>query len=118
MTKRTFTLMDGMDLSITLAIDTEILTPELAAHIVGFWSGGDEVLEISNDDVYEAVARFAAPRLWSYMMYDGFHAAGAVATLHEQEGWCIQGPTLGITIIRCDFPSINPIDLEVEEVKS
>lgn len=112
---RSFKLENGMDLSITLDIDTSILTPDYAHEIACFWASKDEVLAASDDDDYQAVARYAASRLWRYLL-DGHSEAGAVAILHEQEGWCLPGDSLGITIRDYDIPSFDAADYEVVEL--
>lgn len=109
-----YTITSGMDLSITLSIDKSVLTPEYAEEISSFWSGGADVLEASDGDHYEAVARWAAARLWFYLL-DGYHEAGAVAVLHEQEGWCIPGDSLGIKILRHEIPDLDPELFEVSK---
>lgn len=114
--KRTFKLECGMDLTPTLSIETDILTPQWAAEIARFWSNKDRLLDASDEDEYQAVARLAAPWLWDYMMHDGYHEQGALQELHKQEGWCIPGETLGITILDHDYPDMDPVYLEVEEI--
>lgn len=109
-----FTVMGGMDLSMQLSIDPTILTPEFASEIASFWSGGEAVLDASDGDRYEAVARWAASRLWFYLM-DGYNEAGAVSELHKQEGWCIPGDSLGIKILSHEIPDLSPEDFEVSK---
>lgn len=113
MSKRTFKLYHGFDFSITLEIDTAILTPQYANDMACFWGSHEEVCDASNGDDYEAVARYAAPRLWLYMMYYGYHAEGAVASLKEQEGWLSEGDWL--RVVDHEVPSLAAADLEVEE---
>ena len=113
MSKRTFKLDSGLDFSITLEIDTNILTPQFAHDMACFWSSHKEVRDAANGDDYEAVARYAAPRLWLYMMYDGYHEEGAVATLKEQDGWLSEGDW--IRVVDHDVPDLDPAYLEVEE---
>lgn len=113
---RVFKLESGLDLTIILAIDTEIITQQWAGEIARFWSSKDEVLAASDDDEYQAVARYAAQWLWGYLL-EGYTAEGAVLELHEQEGWCIPTPTLGVVIRDHDIPSMAAADLEVSEIQ-
>jgi hypothetical protein len=114
MSNRIFSLSSGMDLMIRLSIDTSVITPEWAREISQFWASKDEVLEASDDDVYQAVARYAAARLWWYLI-DGYNPEGAVKELHEQEGWCIPTETLGIKILDHDIPDMDPAYMDVDE---
>ena len=111
---RKFTLMAGMDLSITLVIDTDILDDGFAAEIAGFWSSKDDVMDASGGDPYQAVARYAAPWLWASLL-DGDSPASAIKQLHEQEGWCIPGDTLGIAIASYEIPDMDAAYLDVQE---
>lgn len=101
----TIKLDTGMDTSITLRIDTDVMTQKIAKDVVDFWSGGDEVLEASDGDVFEAVARFAAPRLLHHLN-DGWNENGAVAKLSQEEGW--PSPT-GISILDHELPDYDPV---------
>lgn len=113
--RRVFDLSSGFDLSIRLEIDTEVLTPEFAHEIARFWTNKDEVLEASDGDDYQAVARLAAPWLWGYLFED-FTLPGAVKELHEQEGWCIPGDSLGIRILDHDLPPMGAAYIDATEV--
>ncbi|MBN8922369.1 MAG: hypothetical protein BGP10_12320 [Rhodanobacter sp. 68-29] len=115
MAKRIFSLSAGMDLSILLSIDTDILTPKWAGEISRFWASKDEVLDASDGDEYQAVARYAAPRLWETLL-DGWNADWAVQELHKQEGWCIPTEKLGIEILDHEIPDMSAEYLEVEEM--
>lgn len=84
--KKRYRLESGMDISITLEIDTDKLGEPMAAEINGFWSGASDVLAASRDDVHQAVARRAAGPLLAHLL-DGYNEAGAVAQLGEAEGW-------------------------------
>ncbi|WP_182212398.1 DUF2528 family protein [Stenotrophomonas acidaminiphila] len=112
---RSFKIDNGMDLSITLDIDTSILTPDYAHETARFWASKDDVLAASDDDDYQAVARYAASDLWRYLI-DGYNEAGALRQLHEQEGWCYPGDSVGITIRDYEIPSFYAADHEVEEL--
>ncbi len=110
---RSFKVENGFDLSITLDIDTAILTPEYAHEVARFWSSKDEVLAASDNDDYQAVARYAASWLWGYLL-EGYNEAGALRHLHEQEGWCFPGDSLGITIRSYDAPEFDAAAYDVE----
>lgn len=115
MAERIFKIECGMDLMLKLSIDTDVLKPEWAKDISHFWITTKEVMDASDDDEYQAVARYAAPLLWGYLL-DGYSAQGVVEELHEQEGWCIPTATLGITILDHDIPDLSAEYLEVEEM--
>ena len=114
MSERIFSLSSGMDLTMRLSIDTDVITPEWAGEISRFWASKDEVLDASDGDEYQAVARYAAARLWWYLL-DGYNSEGAVRELHEQEGWCIPTDTLGIKILEHEIPDMDPAYMEVDE---
>ncbi len=114
---RSFQVDNGMDLQIILDIDTSILTPEYAHETARFWASKDEVLDASDGDDYQAVARYAASHLW-LLLLDGCSKTGAVAELHEQEGWCWPGDSLGITIRDYDIPSWDAANYDVVELVS
>lgn len=112
--KKKFKLDSGLDISITLEIDTDKMTMEIAKEINAFWSGADDVLRQSDDCFFQAVARRAAGPLLGFLM-DGYHAAGAVMHLSEQEGWP-DGDSIGITIIDHEIPDFSADTLDVEEL--
>lgn len=113
---RSFKIDNGFDLSITLDIDTAVLTPDYAHDVSHFWASKDEVLEASEGDDYQAVARYAASRLWGYLM-DGYNQEGAIKQLRKQEGWGWPGERFGITIRDHEVPSFDEEYYEVEEVE-
>lgn len=102
-----FQLESGMDVSITLEIDTDLMTKETATEINHFWSGAYDVLDASEGCVYQAVARRASGCLLSYLM-EGLSMAGAVRAL----GWSgiAHG---GISILSYDLPDLDPVSLDV-----
>lgn len=110
---RSFKIENGFDLSITLDIDTAVFTPDYARETARFWSSKDEVLEASDNDDYQAVARYAASWLWGYLL-EGYTVAGALTELHEQEGWCHPGGSVGISIRDYDVPGFGAAAYEVE----
>lgn len=112
---RSFKIENGMDLSIILDIDTTILTQDRARETARFWTSKDEVLDASDGDDYQAVARYAAGELWCFLI-EGLNEAGAVKKLHEQDGWCWPGDSLGITIRDHEVPGFDASLYEVEEL--
>ena len=112
--KKRYILTSGMDTSITLEIDTTKMTAEYAAEVNGFWSGAADVLDASDDDVFQAVARRAAARLLGYLM-DGYNEGGAVENLSEQEGWPDKD-SIGIKIIDHEIPDLDATLFDVEEL--
>ena len=111
--KRKFRLESGMDTSITLEIDTEKLTEPLANEINDFWAGSGEVLSASDGCAIQAVARRAAGPLIGFLMY-GYHEAGAVMQLSQQEGW--PSENIGITIVDHEIPDLDADMYDVEEI--
>lgn len=109
---KAFKFLAGMDISITLSVDTDVMTSEMAAEINAFWSGADEVLEAADGDVIEAVARRAAPRL-IHSLVEGWTQKHAVELLSDEEGW---PSNHGITIIDFDLPDWSAENLEVERL--
>ena len=75
------------------------------------------MLEASNGDEYQAVARYAAPQIWHSLM-EGWSVEFAVKDLHEQEGWCIPTETLGIEVIDHEIPDMSAEYLDVSEGES
>ena len=112
--KKRYLLTSGMDTSITLEIDTTKMTAEYAADVNGFWSGAEDVLDASDGDIFQAVARRAAGRLLGYLL-DGYNEPGAVETLSEQEGWPDKDH-IGITIIDHEIPDLDATLFDVEEL--
>lgn len=111
--KKKFKLESGMDISITLEIDTDKMTADLAKEINDFWNGSEDVLDASDGCIFQAVARRAAGPLLSFLM-DGYHETGAVMQLSEQEGW--PGENIGITIIDHEIPCFDSDSFDVEEI--
>lgn len=109
---KVFKLLAGMDISITLQVNTDVMTGEVAAEVNAFWSGADAVLEAAEGDVIEAVARRAAPRL-IHSLVDGWTKKHAVERLSDEEGWPSDH---GITIIDFDLPDWDAENLEVERL--
>jgi len=112
--KKRYKLESGMDTSITLEIDTDKITEASAHDINAFWSGAEEVLDASDGDVFQAVARRAAGPLLSYLL-DSYHERGAVAALARDEGW----PDVadgGLTIIDHEIALLGAEDFDVTAI--
>lgn len=112
--KRVFKVDAGFDFSLTLEIDTTIMTTELATEINEFWSCANDVLAASNGDVIEAVARRAMPRL-VFAMLNGSNETGALYELSREEGW---PKNHGISIKDYDMPDFSGTDLNVTELSA
>lgn len=103
--KKQFELIADNDTGITLEIDTDKMTAELAKEVNSFWSGAAHVLEASDGCVFQAVARRAAGALL-IMLIEGSSPEGAIKELSEREGW--PGGDMGITIIDHETPDLEP----------
>lgn len=103
--KKRFQLIADNDTSITLEIDTDKMTAELAKEVNNFWSGARYVLEASDGCVFQAVARRAASALL-VMLIEGSSWEGAIYELSEREGW--PGGDMGIAIIDHETPDLEP----------
>lgn len=112
--KRRLKFETGMDISVTIEVDYDVLTPGMAGEMVSFWSGGDEVLEASDGDVFVAAARFAAANLMRFLI-DGYNADGAIRELCKGEGWP-EKEMLGMSIVDSDIPDFDPSYLELDEL--
>lgn len=110
--KKIYKLSSGLDVSLTVEVDLEKLTPALAAEINDFWSGADDVLRAAGGDVVEAAVRRAFPSLISYA-FDGWNSLGMVSRLEEQEGWPGEGWG-GIRVLDVDIPDLDSDGIEVE----
>lgn len=112
--KKQYRLDSGMDISITLEIDTDQLDEATAAEINGFWAGADEVMRQSGGDVYQAVARRAAGELIKLLIC-GLSESGAVATLNSREGWP-GAKARWLRIVDADLPDLSAIEFSVAEI--
>lgn len=111
--KKRYRLESGMDTSITVEIDTDKIPESMAAEINSFWIQADDVLEASDGDVFQAVARRAAGPLLLYLL-DGYHEAGAAEMLLCNEGW--PGVEVGgIAVIDHEIPVLSAVDFDVQE---
>lgn len=112
--KRRMKFETGMDISVTIEVDLDVLTADTATQICKFWTGGDEVIEASDGDVIVGAARYAASSLMRYLI-DNYTPSGAVRQLCEDEGWP-DTDHLGMKIVDHEIPDFDPAYLELEEV--
>ncbi|MAN51183.1 MULTISPECIES: DUF2528 family protein [unclassified Marinimicrobium] len=113
--KRRFKLESGLDISITLDIDLDKVTPEVGEEINNFWILHKDVLRASGGDVIQAVARRAAGPLLLFLV-DGYNGYGAVEKLSEEEGWP-HSAQIGITVVDCELPDLSADEFDVHEIK-
>ncbi|VTU32056.1 hypothetical protein H4CHR_02933 [Variovorax sp. PBS-H4] len=72
MTLRRFSISDRNDNQVTIEIDTDVLTEDLAHEVNNFLSGAKERLAgFDDEDIYACVAMMAAHRALLMMMADG-----------------------------------------------
>ncbi len=113
------------DAEVTLQVDHDVLTPELATEINQFWSDADGRLADESDDVVRTVIRmFGAAAIRFFMDDGGAHfgprAEGdrhwtAEVLKAQAEGWPgIDG--LGILITMADVSTVGYDDVELEAV--
>lgn len=107
--KKRYKIDAGLDISITVEVDLDKLTPELAAEINGFWSGAKDVLKKSHGDIIIAAVRRAAPYLISPLL-EGYNEIGAQERLDESEGW---PENHGIKLIDFEIPEFGACDVDV-----
>jgi hypothetical protein len=88
----------GFDFSLSLRINTSILTAEIAAKINDSYDNGELVLKVSNGDVYKAVARQAAFEVF-YSLLGGYDPEASIQLLNQRFEWNIENLFLGIEII-------------------
>ena len=111
--KKRYKLESGVDLSITLEIDTDKIPEELARKLSSFGLEGDRTLELSGGDAHQALARCMAGPLLVYLL-DGYHESAAVEYLVD-EGWLYEANG-GITIIDHKIPTLSAGDFEVKQI--
>ena len=108
---RRFKLCAGLDVSITLDIDTSVMTEEMAAEVNAFWHGKEEVLRAAGGDVIQAVARRAAIPLLHTLLSGCNKRFVVVQTFADREGW--PQPT-GISVVDYEIPELDACSLELE----
>ncbi|WOI47710.1 DUF2528 family protein [Acidovorax sp. BLS4] len=111
------------DAEVTLQVDLDILTPELAAEINGFWSEDESRLAAEDGNVLLAVVRmFGLAAIRCYMgnggasfgpTTDRYHTAAVIE--HEGEGWP-EVDSLGILITAAEVSVVDYDDVTLEAV--
>ena len=112
------------DAEVTLSVDHDLLTPDLASEINTFWSNWDSRLAAEDENVVRAVIRMFGARAISLAMEQGgwdfsnqSHAIG-LRTAQDVidsygEGWpCAE--ELGISVIHAAAESVGFDDVELE----
>lgn len=115
---------DWKDYEVTIEVNHELLTPELATQINEFWSDSEDRLDAEDGDPVKAVIRLAGSCLINEMLREGSMSfskenEGMVKRwtewLASQEGW----PPADMLGIRCiDAEVLGPSfdDLELTEI--
>lgn len=112
--KKTYKLEAGFDFEITLSIDTDLMSAQLAKDITDFAGVSAFMLSQSDDDLYQVVARMAAaPLLMS--LVSGYTPYAALSYLEDSEGWPAALSTM-LTIKDYIIPDLDPEYLIVEEL--
>ena len=113
------------DSEVSLEVDPDVLTPELAAEINSFWSGAKERLLAEDGDVVRAVVRMFGAAAIRCFMDDGGASFGpcpwgdrqmtAEVLKAQVEGWPgIDG--LGILILAAEVSAVDYHDVTLEAV--
>lgn len=106
----------GFDISITVDVDLNKLTPELAKEINDFWSGAEDILNKSDGNIIIAAVRRSAPYFISALL-EGYNTKGAQSQLDESEGWPENGEH-GITLVDYEVPDFGAYDVDVTEIEA
>ena len=105
------------DAQVTLLVDFDVLTPELATEINSFWSGAEDRLHAEDGNVQLAVVRLFGSTAIRYFMADGGASFGwGVPTLDaywtqkviddQGEGWP-DAEGLGILIMAAEVSVVD-----------
>lgn len=111
------------DAGVTLLVDHDVLTPELATEINTFWSGASGRLREENGDVVCTVVRMFGAAAIRYFMNDGgarfapssedSHHWTAEVLKAQMEGWPdLDG--LGILILSAQVDAVDYDDVLLE----
>ncbi|ADU99790.1 DUF2528 family protein [Alicycliphilus denitrificans] len=111
------------DAEVTLQVDLDVLTPELAAEINGFWSGDDDRLRAEDGNVLLAVIRMFGQVAIRYLMADGGASFGpsddpywTEQIIRDQgEGWP-DWQELGILVTAAEVSAVGYDDVTLEAV--
>lgn len=112
------------DAEVTLEVDHDLLTPDLATEINTFWSNADRRLAAEDENVVRAVIRMFGARTISLAMEQGgwdfsnSSPAAGLRTAQEViddfgEGWP-KAEELGISVIHAAADSVGFDDVELE----
>lgn len=108
------------DAQVRLQVDFDVLTPELAAEINGFWSGADLRLREEGGDVLRTVVRMFGELAIRHISEDGGASFGPTddifwtkKVLKHYEGWP-DAEGLGILITAADVPVVGYYDVTLE----
>ena len=112
------------DAEVTLQVDHDILTPELAKEINDFWGDANYRLAVTSHDVVHVVIRMFGARTISHAMeqggWDFSNQAYAVGLRTAQdvidrdgEGWP-KAQELGISVIHAAVDCVGFDDVELE----
>lgn len=111
------------DAEVTLQVDHDILTPELATLINQFWSDEGDRLAKEDGDVVRAVVRLFGSCAIAFFMADGGASIGGGGSEYwtdrvikaQREGWPDSG-ALGILICSVFVSSVGYDDVTLEAV--
>ncbi|WP_343590134.1 DUF2528 family protein [Paracidovorax wautersii] len=111
------------DAEVTLQVNFDILTPELAAEINNFWTDADSRLAAEDDNVLLAVVRMFGEVAIRYFMADGGASFGPITDAYwtkqviedQREGWP-DVDSLGILITAAEVPVVGYDDVSLEAV--
>jgi len=102
------------DIWVVVSIDTDIITEELAEEINNFWTSANEILDASDDDIYQAVARRASQNFFISLL-NGYNEYSAHEELCEAEGWPPETKE-GIKLISYAIPDFSAYYFDVREL--
>ncbi|MBF9263594.1 DUF2528 family protein [Paracidovorax cattleyae] len=108
---------------VTLQVDLDILTPELAAEINDFWTDAENRLEAEEGNVLLTVIRLFGQVAIRYYMEDGGASFGPTTDTshteavieHQVEGWPAV-EDLGILITAAEVSVVDYYDVTLEAV--
>lgn len=102
---------------VTLDVDHDKLTPELATTINAFWTGSQDRIDEADGDVVLAVIKLAGAEFmgWVLDVNSSYSVAGMQREFDSLEGWPAGGH--GIRILDFDDrPEIDSGSMQVTEV--
>lgn len=110
---------------VTLQVNFDVLTPELAAEINGFWTGAEGRLQEESGDVVRAVVRMFGAEAIRFFMDEGgvrFDSSGqgnrhwtGQVLKSLVEGWP-DIDNLGILILSADVSAVDYDDVTLESL--